>query len=108
LLRRRADRGKAVRDEAEKASIAPETYAGVSIGQAEDEVRKKVGEKGETAKEALFGQDPPIPARARCTYALSSKTLGDVSPLVYRFCFADGKLVEKRAIQRAGADPTGK
>jgi signal transduction histidine kinase len=91
-----------------EASISPETFHAAQLGQPEDQVRKAVGEKGSIARDALVGAEPPIPTGARCAYALSGRTINDTSRLVYRFCFAGGKLVEKREIQGPGADPAGK
>jgi len=99
---------KVLVDKMNDASITPETYNAVQTGQPEDQVRKTVGDKGSTARDVLTAPEPPIPAGAHCTYALSSRTLHDINQLVYRFCFAGGKLVEKREIQASGADPTGK
>jgi signal transduction histidine kinase len=93
---------KVMSTKAKEASITPETYAAVQNGQAEDQVRKAVGEKGSFAKDAVDGQEPQLPAGSTCVYAMSSQTLKDTSKLVYRFCFVGGKLVEKREIQAAG------
>jgi len=92
---------------ATESSITPETYNAVRIGQREDEVRRSLGGSSGLAKSALFGEEPAIPAGSRCAYALSRPTLSEMSQLVYRFCFADGKLVEKREIQGSGSEPTG-
>jgi signal transduction histidine kinase len=91
---------------AKEASITPETYETIQTGQAEAQVRGLVGGHGSIARDALFGTEPAKPAGSTCAYALSAKTLNDMSQLVYRFCFADGRLVEKRAIQGPGAEPT--
>jgi signal transduction histidine kinase len=99
---------KVMSTKAKEASITPERYDAIQLGQAEDQVRKAVGEKGSFAKDTLFGEEPPVPAGSRCAYALSSRTVNDMSQLVYRFCFAGGKLVEKREIQGPGAEPTSK
>jgi hypothetical protein len=98
---------KVLADKVNDASISPEVYRAAQLGQPEDQVRKAV-DKGSFARDSLFGQEPPIPASARCAYALSRRDDGDPTELVYRFCFADGKLVEKREIQTPGVDPTSK
>jgi signal transduction histidine kinase len=90
---------KILADKVKDASISPATYDAAQVGQPEDKVRKAVGDKGSIARAALFDEEPPIPAGATCAYALSSRPTGDTSELVYRFCFADGRLVEKREIQ---------
>jgi hypothetical protein len=62
-----------------------------------------VDRKSSIARDALF-EEPPIPAGARCSYALSSRATNDTSQLVYRFCFAGGRLVEKREIKSMDSD----
>lgn len=83
---------------AKAASISPATFDAIQIGQAEADVRRRMPAKDSIAKDSLGGQEPPVPAGSKCAYALSSATVTEWSPTVYRFCFADGRLVEKRAI----------
>jgi len=78
-------------------TISPETYRKVQVGQAEADVRKVLGKTGSIAKEAV-SDEPPIPAGATCTYALSEKPADDTASDVFRFCFAGGKLVQKQEI----------
>ena len=83
---------------AKAASISPATFDAIQTGQAEADVRKRMPAKDSIAKDSLGGQEPRVPAGSKCAYALSSTTVTEWSPTVYRFCFADGRLVEKRAI----------
>jgi signal transduction histidine kinase len=94
---------KVLADKMKAATIIPEAYNAVQVGQPEDQVRKMVDRKSSIARDALF-DEPPIPAGARCSYALTSQPTDDTSQLVYRFCFAGGKLVEKREIKSMGTD----
>jgi hypothetical protein len=76
------------------ATIPAATYRAVQVGQPEDQVRREIGDTGTIGRDTLSGEEPPIPAGAQCAYGLSE----GVDKVVYRFCFAGGKLVEKREI----------
>ncbi len=90
--------------EVRSATVPAETFRAVQAGQPEDQVRRQIGETGTIGRETLSGEEPPIPAGAHCAYGLSE----GVDKVVYRFCFAGGKLVEKREIKQPEAGLTGK
>jgi signal transduction histidine kinase len=85
--------------EVRSATIPAATFRAVQTGQSEDQVRRQIGETGTIGRETLSGEEPPIPAGAQCAYGLSE----GVDKNVYRFCFAGGKLVEKREIKQPEA-----
>ncbi len=89
--------------EVRNATIPAATFGAVQPGQPEDRVRRQIGETGTIGRETLSGEEPPIPAGAQCAYGLSE----GVDKTVYRFCFAGGKLVEKREIEQPESGPTG-
>jgi hypothetical protein len=100
--------GMKVERTAKNNGISPETYRKVQVGQAEADVRQIAGKTGSIAKEAVSGDEPPIPAGATCAYALSDEPSGDATSDVFRFCFAGGKLVQKQEIQGSSdAGPGG-
>ncbi|GAA4911222.1 sensor histidine kinase [Streptomyces coeruleoprunus] len=75
-------------------------YEKIKIGADEQEVRDRLP-KGETI--ATFGLDglgPEEPAGADCLVLLSTAESEDFdSEPVFRFCFKDGKLIEKKAYE---------
>ncbi|MFG2284537.1 sensor histidine kinase [Streptomyces sp. NPDC048595] len=86
--------------EADKAMIEPKVYDAVTVGQPESEVRKKLPDGASFLTEGLEKGAPPVPKGAKCL-SLNSTEFGsslDKSP-VYRFCFRDGKLIEKESFE---------
>ncbi|MFI6765934.1 sensor histidine kinase [Streptomyces sp. NPDC050355] len=86
--------------EADKAMIEPKLYDTVTVGQPESEVRKKLPDGASFLTEGLEKGAPPVPKGAKCL-SLNSTEFGsslDKSP-VYRFCFRDGKLIEKESFE---------
>lgn len=86
--------------EVNKALVEPKEYAAVKVGQSETTVRKQLPKGSSVLTEGLDKGAPPIPEGARCL-SLNSSELGsswEVEP-VFRFCFKDGKLIEKRSFE---------
>ena len=82
---------------ARDAAISPAQYAAVKTGQSRDEVTRTIGEVGSLGKLAVDkAQEPPIPTGATCEYAVSRENTGVGASHVFRFCFRDDKLVEKK------------
>ncbi|MFI9201230.1 sensor histidine kinase [Streptomyces sp. NPDC053048] len=84
-------------DETDKAVIDPSVYESVHTGDPERQVREKLpsGESFLTAD--IKDKLPADPAGTSCLSLLSSDTSrGLTTDIVYRFCFKDGKLSEKR------------
>jgi signal transduction histidine kinase len=75
-------------------TVSTATYQQIAEGDSQGHVRQLTGGSQSLAKETVKGSEPAGPAGATCDYSLS-KTLD----LVYRFCFAGGKLVRKDQIK---------
>ncbi|WSQ75294.1 histidine kinase [Streptomyces xinghaiensis] len=82
----------------EASMITPEVYQSVRVGDSEAEVREKLPEGRSWLTDGLAEQGPPRPEGSRCLALLSTETSADwyVDP-AFRFCFRDGKLVQKRS-----------
>jgi len=88
--------------ELKRATIDPAQYQSIKVGTAEDEVRKQLPDGDTFIATGLDREGPRKPAGARCLVLMSSE-LGDhldTEP-VFRFCFRDGKLIEKKAYEVA-------
>ena len=82
----------------EKGMIEPEQYDAVKVGMTEREVRDGLPSGDSIATVGLGGKGPARPEGADCLVLLSSETGDsfDKEP-VFRFCFKDGKLIEKKS-----------
>ncbi|MFH8472254.1 sensor histidine kinase [Streptomyces sp. NPDC018000] len=88
--------------EANKGMIDPSQYRSIEIGTAEDRVREELPAGDTFMTAGLDGGGPEKPAGARCLVLMSSE-IGDnfdTEP-VFRFCFRDGKLIEKKSYEVA-------
>ncbi|MEU8782809.1 histidine kinase [Streptomyces sp. NPDC048637] len=86
--------------EMDKAMIEPKQYAAVKVGRSEAEVRKQLPDGSSFIDEGLDKGAPPVPEGAKCL-TLNSTEIGsswEKSP-VFRFCFKDGKLIEKKSFE---------
>ncbi|MEU6486124.1 histidine kinase [Streptomyces sp. NPDC046887] len=86
--------------EADKAMIDKEKYDSVRVGEPEDEVRGKLPDGKSFLTVGLDEGAPPQPAGSTCL-SLNSTEEGSSwskSP-VFRFCFKDGQLIEKKAFE---------
>ncbi|MFI5520713.1 sensor histidine kinase [Streptomyces platensis] len=86
--------------EVNKAMIDPKEYAAVKVGQSESTVRKQLPEGSSVLTADLDKGAPPVPEGAKCL-SLNSSELGsswEKEP-VFRFCFKDGKLIEKKSFE---------
>ncbi|MFD3661647.1 sensor histidine kinase [Streptomyces sp. NPDC058659] len=82
----------------EKGMIEPEQYDAVKVGMTEREVRDRLPSGDSIATAGLGGKGPARPEGADCLLLLSSETgeSFEEEP-VFRFCFKDGKLIEKKS-----------
>ncbi|MFE6680889.1 sensor histidine kinase [Streptomyces sp. NPDC057729] len=88
--------------EMDKAMIDPSRYRSIRIGTAEDEVREELPAGDTFMAAGLDGQGPEKPAGSRCLVLMSTETGADINTEpVFRFCFRDGKLIEKRSYEIA-------
>ncbi|WP_405599944.1 histidine kinase [Streptomyces sp. NBC_01410] len=80
--------------------IDPVEYEEVKIGAAEDEVRDRLPSGDTIATTGLSGKGPQEPAGSECLVLMSSEVGDnfDTEP-VFRFCFKDGKLIEKKSYE---------
>ncbi|MFD4034993.1 sensor histidine kinase [Streptomyces sp. NPDC058637] len=86
--------------EADTAMIEPKQYEAVKVGQSEAEVRDQLP-SGESFLNTETGKGgPPEPEGSTCLTLLSTEfgTGWDAEP-VFRFCFKDGKLIEKKSFE---------
>ncbi|MFI1970736.1 sensor histidine kinase [Streptomyces cinnamoneus] len=84
-------------EEADKGMIDPSDYASVHVGDPERQVRDRLPSGSSFLTSDVRGKIPAEPAGASCLALLSSDTSrGLTTDTVYRFCFKDGKLSEKR------------
>ncbi|MFF5635382.1 sensor histidine kinase [Streptomyces sp. NPDC012825] len=82
----------------EKGMIDPSEYEAVKIGASEKEVRDRLPSGDSIATVGLQGSGPAQPEGAECLVLLSSETGGNWNEEpVFRFCFKDGKLIEKKS-----------
>ncbi|MER5551133.1 histidine kinase [Streptomyces sp. NPDC002793] len=86
--------------EVDKVMIEPAQYDAVNIGQSETSVRAELPDGDSFMNTASDAGAPPVPDGARC-FTLLSTEIGsswDAEP-VFRFCFKDGKLIEKKSFE---------
>jgi signal transduction histidine kinase len=86
--------------EVDKAMIEPKQYDAVKAGQPEAAVRAKLPSGKSFLASGLTKGAPPEPAGADCLTLLSTATGSSSSrEPVFRFCFKDGKLIEKKSFE---------
>ncbi|MGQ4409744.1 sensor histidine kinase, partial [[Kitasatospora] papulosa] len=86
--------------EADKAMIEPKQYEAVKVGQSEAEVRAQLPSGESLMRPGSLTDAPPAPEGSTCLVLLSTE-LGssmDTEP-VFRFCFKDGRLIEKTTFE---------
>ncbi|MFB7913644.1 sensor histidine kinase [Streptomyces sp. NPDC056061] len=88
--------------ELDKAAIDPSEYQSIELGTPEDEVREQLPDGDTFVAAGLDKEGPERPAGARCLVLMSSE-LGEKfnTEPVFRFCFRDGKLIEKKSYEVA-------
>ncbi|MEW2490575.1 histidine kinase [Streptomyces sp. NPDC048411] len=86
--------------EMDKAMVDPSQYRAIKIGSAEDDVRDQLPAGDSFMSAGLDGAGPEEPAGARCLVLMSSE-VGDSfsTEPVFRFCFRDGRLIEKKSYE---------
>ncbi|MBT2446338.1 sensor histidine kinase [Streptomyces sp. ISL-43] len=81
------------------AMLSRAEYEGIHVGEAEDAVRSRLPSGDSILTEGLDRKGPPRPQGAACLALLADDDSDLGSDSVFRFCFKDGKLVEKQAYQ---------
>ncbi|GAA3393545.1 hypothetical protein GCM10017752_35080 [Streptomyces roseoviridis] len=81
-----------------KGMIDPAEYDAVKVGQSEKEVRDRLPSGDTITTTGLHGKGPAEPEGSTCLVLMSTE-MGDSldSEPVFRFCFKDGKLIEKKS-----------
>ncbi|MFD9562134.1 sensor histidine kinase [Streptomyces sp. NPDC059994] len=85
---------------ADKAMIDPAEYKDIKVGSAEQDVRDRLPGGDTFLTKGLPGKGPAEPAGSSCLVLMSSE-FGDNARTepVFRFCFKDGKLIEKKSYE---------
>ncbi|MBT2444794.1 sensor histidine kinase [Streptomyces sp. ISL-36] len=80
--------------------IDPAQYDAVKVGTAEREVRDQLPSGDTVTTTGLHGKGPAEPAGSKCLVLMSSEIADgfEMEP-VFRFCFKDGKLIEKKSYE---------
>ncbi|MFE4333009.1 sensor histidine kinase [Streptomyces sp. NPDC056831] len=87
-------------NKAEEAMIEPKQYDAVQVGQSEAEVRKQLPKENSFVTDGLEVGAPPMPKGAKCLSLPSTEPSNDPNTVpVFRFCFKDGKLTEKKSFE---------
>ncbi|GAA3067465.1 hypothetical protein GCM10017562_37490 [Streptomyces roseofulvus] len=83
------------------AMVEPAKYESIEVGMAEKDVRPMLPDGDSLATMATAGEGaPPEPKGAACLTFLSTEMSDDFdTEPVFRFCFKDGKLIEKKAYE---------
>ncbi|MFJ2590607.1 sensor histidine kinase [Streptomyces sp. NPDC087538] len=92
--------GYVLLNKAEKARIEPKQYDAVKVGQSEAEIRKQLPKENSFVTDGLEMGAPPVPKGAKCLSLTSTESSNDPNTeQVFRFCFKDGKLTEKKSFE---------
>ncbi|MFI6470613.1 sensor histidine kinase [Streptomyces sp. NPDC050516] len=87
---------------AEKGMIDPSQYDRIKVGTSEAEVRNELPSGDTVLTSGLAGKGPAEPEGSQCLVLMSSDTgEGLKTEPVFRFCFKDGKLIEKKSYEVA-------
>ncbi|MFD7630664.1 sensor histidine kinase [Streptomyces sp. NPDC059851] len=82
-----------------KAMISPEEYERIQVGESEQAVRDRLPTGESFLTEGLDRKGPQKPAGSTCAAWLSSADGELDDDTVFRFCFKDGKLVDKQSYE---------
>lgn len=84
-------------DEVDKAMIPPRVYESATVGDPEADVQDQLPDGDSIMTAAWEDQGPPIPKGATCRHFASDDP--DDTTTLFRFCFRDGKLIEKKTFK---------
>ncbi|MCX4824430.1 sensor histidine kinase [Streptomyces sp. NBC_01142] len=83
-----------------KGMIEPDEYESVRVGMTEDEVRDRLPSGDTITTLGLHGKGPAKPEGSDCLVLMSTDVGDSVdTEPVFRFCFRDGKLIEKQSYE---------
>ncbi|MFF9913489.1 sensor histidine kinase [Streptomyces sp. NPDC013457] len=83
----------------EKGMIDPGEYDAVEVGAAEQDVRDRLPSGDTVTTTGLHGKGPAEPEGSKCLVLMSSEVVESEAEPVFRFCFKDGKLIEKKSYE---------
>ncbi|MEU7111829.1 histidine kinase [Streptomyces sp. NPDC046182] len=83
----------------EKGMIDPGEYEAVKVGAAEQDVRDRLPSGDTVTTVGLDGKGPAEPEGSKCLVLMSSEVVDSEAEPVFRFCFKDGKLIEKKSYE---------
>ncbi|MFE9532914.1 sensor histidine kinase [Streptomyces sp. NPDC006691] len=85
---------------AQKGMIDPAEYDRIRVGASEAAVREELPSGDTVLVSGLAGKGPAEPEGSRCLVLMSSETGDNLNTEpVFRFCFKDGKLIEKKSYE---------
>ncbi|MFF8599312.1 histidine kinase [Streptomyces sp. NPDC015232] len=83
-----------------KGMIEPAQYEAVKVGESEQAVRDRLPSGDTIATSGLHGKGPKEPEGSSCLVLMSTQVSDDLEKEpVFRFCFKDGKLIEKKTYE---------
>ncbi|MEV6394971.1 histidine kinase [Streptomyces sp. NPDC051907] len=83
-----------------KGMIDPGQYENIKVGAPEDEVRDRLPSGDTVVTTGLHGKGPKEPEGSECLVLMSSEVGENIdTEPVFRFCFKDGKLIEKQSYE---------
>ncbi len=82
-----------------KAMMSREEYDRIQVGESEQAVRDRLPHGESFLTEGLDRQGPERPKGSQCVALLSREDSEMSSDAVFRFCFKDGKLVDKQSYE---------
>lgn len=82
-----------------KAMIGRSEYDAVHVGESEQDVRRRLPDGDSVLTSGLEHKGPPRPEGTDCFALLSSEDGNMTTDTVFRFCFRDGRLVEKQTYE---------
>ncbi|MFF5701723.1 sensor histidine kinase [Streptomyces sp. NPDC012794] len=84
---------------ADKAMISEEEYDAVHVGESEHAVRSRLPDGNSVLTSGMDRKGPQRPEGSDCLALISSDSSKLTEDTVFRFCFRDGKLVDKQAYE---------
>ncbi|MFD0561327.1 hypothetical protein ACFQ2M_04320 [Kitasatospora saccharophila] len=78
------------------ATVAVKLYDSIEVGQSEESVNERLPVGSDFLTGDFHRIGPPVPEGAHCRWFASDRGSGTDGQDVLRFCFKDGRLVEKQ------------
>ncbi|MER5727727.1 histidine kinase [Streptomyces sp. NPDC002138] len=84
---------------ASDVTISRADFDSARLGEPEDALRGRLPSGGSILTEGLESKGPPVPEGSHCMALLAAGNSDLNTDSVFRFCFKDGRLVEKQAYE---------